>query len=179
MLQSQIKLTSWSWGRQWFRQRPPSTREEKKKKKRAGGVWWTHSHSGIVRSSLSSSSSMFRCGMAQDWLLQSAVATGAHSLPEYCSSFFSPVVPDGRGDFGVQCSHALSVGRGACNFVWIIWRQFPAFYWLGAVLPPVIENFWKMYSLSGHPWCRWVCFFIRTDFSIDTFSIRPTSIAHQ
>lgn len=96
---SQIKLTNWSWGRQWFRQRPPSTTEEKKKKKRAGGVRWTHSYSGIVRSSVSSSSSMFRCGMAQDWLLRSAVATGAHSLPKYCSASFSPVVPDGRGIF--------------------------------------------------------------------------------
>ncbi len=33
----------------------------------------------------------------------------------------------------------------------------------------------KMYSTSGHPRCRWVCFFIRTD--LDKFCI--TSLAHQ
>ncbi len=40
---------------------------------------------------------------------------------------------------------------------------------------PQNENLLKMYSSSGHPRCRWVCFFIRTD--LEKFSI--TSIAHQ
>ncbi len=38
-----------------------------------------------------------------------------------------------------------------------------------------MKHLLKMYSLSGHPKCRWVCFFIRTD--LENCSI--TSLAHQ
>ncbi len=53
-----------------------------------------------------------------------------------------PLSQMGGGDFGVQCSHALSVGRGSCNFVWIIWKLFPAFYWLGVKSSSPTSN-WK------------------------------------